>query len=54
MKSQKKCAECIRRGRFCVLILFEILDHAYEKLQTQLQTAEKEFARALFRVNRLR
>ena len=54
MKSQKKCAECIRRGRFCVSISFEILNHAYEKLQTQLQTAEKEFARVLSRINRLR
>ena len=54
MKNQKKCAECIRRGRFCVPISLEALDHAYKKLQTQLQTAEEEFARALSRVNRLR
>ena len=54
MKSQKKCVECIRRGCLCVSISLEILNHAFEKLQTQLQTAEKEFVRALFRVNRLR
>ena len=53
MKSQKKCVECIRRDCFCVSISFEILNHAYEKLPTQLQTAEKKFARVLFRVNRL-
>ena len=54
MKNQKKCAECIRRGRLCVPTSLEVLNHAYEKLQTQLQTAEEEFARALSRVNRLR
>ena len=54
MKSQKKCAECIRRDRFCVSISFEILNHAYEKLQIQLQTAEEKFARVLSRINRLR
>ena len=54
MKSQKKCVECIRRDCFCVSISFEILNHAYEKLQTQLQTVEKKFARVLFRINRLR
>ena len=54
MKNQKKCAECIRRGRSCVSTSLEVLDHAYEKLQIQLQTAEEEFVRALSRVNRLR
>ena len=54
MKNQKKCAECTRRGRPCVPTSLEALDHAYEKLQTQLQTAEEELARALSRVNRLR
>ena len=54
MKNQKKCAECTRRGRLCVSTSLEILNHAYEKLQTQLQTTEKKFARALSRVNRLR
>ena len=54
MKNQKKCVECIRRDRPCVPTSLEVLDHAYEKLQTQLQTAEEEFARALSRVNRLR
>ena len=54
MKNQKKYVECIRRDRFCVSISFEVLNHAYEKLQTQLQTAEKKLACVLFRVNRLR
>ena len=54
MENQKKYAKCIRRDCFCVSISFEILNHAYEKLQTQLQTAEKKFVRVLFRVNRLR
>ena len=54
MKNQKKCAECIRRGRFCVLTSLEVLNHAYEKLQIQLQIAEEKLARALSRVNRLR
>ena len=53
MKNQKKCVECIRRGRFCVSISLEALNHAYEKLQIQLQTAEKKFARVLSQVNRL-
>ena len=53
MKNQKKCVECICRDRFCVSISLEILNHAYEKLQTQLQTAEKKLARVLSRVNRL-
>ena len=35
-------------------ISFEILNHIYEKLQIQLQTIEKKFARVLSRINRLR
>ena len=53
MKNQNKCVECIRRGRLCVPTSLEILNHAYEKLQTQLQTVEKELACALSQVNRL-
>ena len=34
--------------------LFEVLNHVYENLQTQLQTAEKKLARVLSRVNRFR
>jgi len=54
MENHPKCAECVRRGRPCVSVLWESLDRTRDKLESNLSVAEEELARALARVARLR
>jgi len=54
MENHPKCAECVRRGRPCVSVSWESLDHTRNKLESDLSVAEEELARALARVACLR
>jgi len=54
MENHPKCAECVHRGRPCVSVSWESLDHTRDKLKSDLSVAEEELARALARVARLR
>jgi len=50
MENHPKCAECVRRGRPCVGVSWESLNHTRDKLESNLSVAEEELARALARV----
>jgi len=54
MENHPKCAECVCRGRPCVGVLWESLDHTRNKLKSNLSVAEEELAQALARVACLR
>ena len=42
MKGHNRCAECTHCDKSCVDILWELLDHACAKIQSDIEAAEQE------------
>ena len=42
MKDHNRCAECTHHDKSCVDILWELLDHACAKIQSDIEAAEQE------------
>ena len=53
MKGHNRCVECTCHGKPCVGILWESLDHARAKIQSDIEAAEQEQSRHLAEMNRL-
>ena len=53
MKGHNRCVECMHCGKSCVGILWESLDHAHAKIQSDIEAAEQEQSRHLTEMNRL-
>ena len=53
MKDHNRCAECTHHDKSCVDILWELLDHACAKIQSDIEAAEQEQSRHLTEMNRL-
>ena len=53
MEGHNRCAECTHHGKPCVGILWESLDRARAKIQSDIEAAEQEQSRHLAEMNRL-
>ena len=42
MEGHNRCAECTHHDKSCVDILWELLDHACAKIQSDIEAAEQE------------
>ena len=42
IKDHNRCAECTHCGKSCVDILWELLDHAHAKIQSDIEATEQE------------
>ena len=53
MKDHNRCAECTHHDKSCVDILWELLDHACAKIQSDIEAAEQEQFHHLSEMNHL-
>ena len=53
MEGHNRCAECTHHDKSCVGILWELLDHACAKIQSDIEAAEQEQSHHLTEMNHL-
>ena len=53
MEGHNRCAECMHCDKSCVDILWELLNHACVKIQSDIEAAEQEQSHHLVKMNHL-